>query len=77
MADHLNRPLPRLKTIAVLGFLLLLSSAACGGGFDPESRLVDVGLYLELAKRREATLATLDAGLARAAISEGLEVPSR
>ena len=34
-------------------------------------------LYLELAKRREATLATLDAGLARAAISEGLEVPSR
>ena len=34
-------------------------------------------LYLELARRREATLATLDAGLARAAISEGLEVPLR
>ena len=31
-------------------------------------------LYLELAKRRGAPLATLDAGLARAAVSEGLEI---
>ena len=33
-------------------------------------------LYLELAKRRRAALATLDAKLARAALTEGLEVPS-
>jgi hypothetical protein len=33
-------------------------------------------LYLELAKRREAALATLDAELARAARAEGLEVAS-
>ena len=33
-------------------------------------------LYLELAKRRRAALATLDAKLARAALAEGLEVPS-
>ncbi len=33
-------------------------------------------LYLELALRREAQLATLDALLAQAAIAEGLEIPS-
>lgn len=33
-------------------------------------------LYLELAKRSFALLATLDTGLAQAAISEGLEVPT-
>ena len=33
-------------------------------------------LYLELAKRLGTTLATLDAELARAALAEGLEVPS-
>ena len=33
-------------------------------------------LYLELAKRHGAPLATLDAGLLQAAITEGLEVPS-
>ena len=32
-------------------------------------------LYLELAKRRRAALATLDAKLARAALTEGLQVP--
>ena len=32
-------------------------------------------IYLELAKRRQGTLATLDAQLARAALNEGLEVP--
>ena len=33
------------------------------------------GLYLELARRREAALATLDAGLSRAADAYGLEFP--
>ena len=33
-------------------------------------------LYLELAKRCKGTLATLDTGLSRAALAEGLEVPS-
>ena len=32
-------------------------------------------MYLELAIRRQGTLATLDAQLARAALKEGLEVP--
>ena len=32
-------------------------------------------IYLELAKRRRGTLATLDVQLARAALEEGLEVP--
>lgn len=36
----------------------------------------DVALLQEVAKRREAALATLDAKLARAALIEGLEVPS-
>ena len=32
-------------------------------------------IYLELAKRRQGALATLDTRLARAALKEGLEVP--
>ena len=34
-------------------------------------------IYLELAKRRDARLATLDSALARAAAAEGLTEPSR
>ena len=33
-------------------------------------------LYLEVAKRRNAPLATLDGGLTKAAIMEGLGVPA-
>ena len=32
-------------------------------------------MYLELAKRRDVTLATLDSALARAALNEGLAEP--
>ncbi|MCH7738482.1 MAG: alpha/beta hydrolase [Chloroflexi bacterium] len=32
-----------IQTASVVGLLFLLLAVACGGGFDPESRLVDVG----------------------------------
>ena len=66
MADHLNHPSPHPKIIAVLGLLLLLSSAACADGFNPESRLVDVGGHrLNIRCAGEGVPAVvLEAGLA-------------
>ncbi len=65
MADHPNHPFPRLKTSFVLGLLFLLLSAACGG-YNPESRLVDVGghrLNVRCAGQGDPAV-VLDSGLA-------------
>lgn len=64
MGDHSNRPFPSLKTSFVVGVLLLLLAAACGG-YSPESRLVDVGgrrLNIRCAGEG-APAVVLDAGL--------------
>ena len=52
--------------VAVAGLLLFLVSAACGGGYNPESRLVDVGGHrLNIRCAGEGVPAVmLDAGLA-------------
>ncbi len=65
MEKHSNHPFPRLKTSFAAALLLLLLSAACGG-YDPESRLVDVGgRRLNIRCAGEGIPAVvLDAGLA-------------
>ncbi|MDA1271067.1 MAG: alpha/beta hydrolase [Chloroflexi bacterium] len=44
MTSDLKRRRPRLKPLYLSGFLVLLA-VTCGGGFNPASRLVDVGGY--------------------------------
>ena len=65
MAIHLHRPSPRYTTAAAVGFFLFLVFAACGG-YNPESRLVDVGGHrLNIRCAGEGVPAVvLDAGLA-------------
>ncbi|MEE8465687.1 MAG: hypothetical protein V3S68_04365, partial [Dehalococcoidia bacterium] len=65
MPNPSNHPFPRLKTSFAAALLLLLLSAACGG-YDPESRLVDVGgRLLNIRCAGEGVPAVvLDAGLA-------------
>ena len=60
-----NRPFSPPKTIA-LAVLLLLAVAACGGSYNPESRLVDVGGHrLNIrCSGQGSPVVVLDAGLA-------------
>ena len=65
MVDNPNQPLSRFKAASVVGLLLFLVSAACGG-YSPESRLVDVGGHrLNVRCAGEGTpVVVLDSGLA-------------
>ena len=65
MANKLNPPFSRVKSITVLSFVLLLAINVCSG-YNPESRLVDVGGYrLNIRCAGDgAPAVVLDAGLA-------------
>ncbi len=65
MADHPNQTSPWPKASFAVGLLLFLVSAACGG-YNPESRLVDVGghrLHIRCAGEGVPAV-VLDSGLA-------------
>ena len=66
MAIYSNRLSAQTKTAGLLGLFLFLAAVACGGGYNPESRLVDVGGHrLNIrCSGQGAPAVLLDSGLA-------------